>query len=340
MKIVEAADFPVANFQNIENTIKVEDISTNLSNRNDNLTFKASLYTAFLCILFGANTVAIKISLAGVGVFTNAGIRFALASIALVLWAKITKQSLSFNRYQGYKLLILSLIFTFQLSAFYYGLSMTTASHGTLISNLLPFVVLILAHFFIQGDRISINKIGGIALGFMGVLFLFFDYHDISGNMMIGDVVIVIAVCLWGCSAVYTKRVICEISVIQITLYPMIFGTPLFFVAGFLWDAQMLKVIDSTIIHSIFYQSFITAAYGFIAWNRLLCRFGATAIHSFVFIMPVSGIFFSVLLLDEPLTLNIILSIVLIIVGMVIVNRHGNVNKNSVNLKGQDCSNL
>ncbi len=307
----------------LESVEPVESVAVTIA--SNDLTLKASLYTAFLCILFGANTVGIKISLSGLGIFTNAGIRFALASTALFLWAKVTGQSLSFNRQQGYKLFILSIIFTFQLSSFYYGLSMTTASHGSLIANLLPFIVLILAHFFIPDDQITIKKIGGIALGFIGVLFLFFDStsNAVSGQMHTGDIVISFAVFLWGCSAVYTKRIISEISILQITLYPMIFGAPIFLAAGFLWDGEMVRFLDISIINSLIYQSFVTAAYGFIAWNRLLYRFGATAIHSFVFIMPVSGVFLSVILLGEPLTFNIVVSIILIIAGMLVVNRHG-----------------
>ncbi|MBF0113158.1 MAG: DMT family transporter [Desulfamplus sp.] len=306
-------------------TVDTAAITTTAHFNNSDLTFKASIYTAFLCMLFGANSVAIKISLFGLGIFTNVGIRFALASIALIIWAKMVGEPLGFNKKQGYKLLILSLIFTFQLSFFYYGLNKTTASHGTLIANLLPFVVLILAHFFIPGDQMTTKKVTGIALGFIGVLFLFFDSAPdvISGQMQTGDMIVSLAVFLWGCSAVYTKRIISEISVLQITLYPMVFGVPLFFLAGFLFDGQMVKFVDSKIIQAIIYQSFVTASYGFIAWNRLLYKFGATAIHSFVFIMPVSGVFLSVMILDEPLTLNIIVSIIFIIAGMFVVNRHG-----------------
>ncbi|MBF0257996.1 MAG: DMT family transporter [Desulfamplus sp.] len=304
-------------------TLEAAGLNKTANLTNNELSLQASLYTTFLCILFGGNVVAIKISLSGLGTFTNAGIRFALASIALLIWAKMTKQTLYCKRKQGYKLLILSLIFTVQLSCFYCGLSKTSASHGTLIANLLPFIVLILAHFFIPGDQMNIKKVAGITFGFSGVLFLFFDNHEVSGSMQRGDLIVACAVFLWGCSAVYTKRIISEISVMQITLYPMMFGAPLFLIAGFLWDGEMVRLLDGSIIQSLVYQSFVTASYGFIAWNRLLLKFGATAVHSFIFIMPVSGLFFSVLLLNEPLTLNIAISIVLIVAGMIVVNRNG-----------------
>jgi len=316
MKMLETADGPTAvGFSRAE-----------YSGNND-LPLKASLYTTFICILFGGNTVAIKITLSGLGIFTNAGIRFALASMALFFWAKMTGQPLYCDRKQVYKLLILSLIFVLQLSCFYHGLSRTSATHGILIANLLPFIVLILAHFFIPGDQMNMKKVAGITFGFTGVLFLFFDHHEVSGSMQTGDLIITCAVFLWGCSAVYTKRIIAEISVLHITLYPMMVGAPLFLAAGFLWDGEMVRFLDTPIINSLVYQSFVTASYGFIAWNRLLYRFGATAVHSFVFIMPVSGVFFSVLLLDEPLTVNIIISIILIVAGMIVVNRQNSVQK-------------
>ena len=51
---------------------------------SQDLSFSACVFTACLCTLFGANAVAIKISLAGLGVFTTAGLRFAIAAGAAI----------------------------------------------------------------------------------------------------------------------------------------------------------------------------------------------------------------------------------------------------------------
>ena len=50
---------------------------------NQDLSFPAAFFTVCLCTLFGANAVAIKISLAGLGVFTTAGLRFGIAAVAI-----------------------------------------------------------------------------------------------------------------------------------------------------------------------------------------------------------------------------------------------------------------
>ncbi len=284
------------------------------------MTFKASVFTIFLCIIFGANAVAIKISLAGFGAFTAAGIRFAIAAGAILLWAWIKKIELKISSKQLLQMLILTTIIVFQMAAFYIGLGKTTASHATLIANVLPFCVLIMAHFFIPGDTITIKKGIGITLGFVGVLFLFFDPQDISGDLKQGDVIILCAVLFWSSGVIFVKRIIDNYNAIQITLYPMIFGIPFYILGGILWDDQMIITINASVISALLYQALISAAFGFIAWNNLLQRFGATALHSFVFIMPLAGVLFGVLLLGDTVTTHLITSISCIVIGVIIVN--------------------
>ena len=287
---------------------------------NDDLTAKAAVLTVFICILFGANPVAIKFSLTGLGSFTAAGIRFAIAAIVIFTWARFKKIPLRLNQKQVGQMLIVSAIFVVQLSCFYLGLDKTTASHGALISNVLPFFVLILAHFFIPGDSISLKKGIGITLGFMGVLLLFFDEQDLAGDLKRGDLIILGPVFLWSLRAIFVKKSISEYNVVQITIYPMIFGTPFFFLGGFLWDDQMIRIINPTIIKALLYQSIVTASFGFIVWNSLLQKFRATALHSFIFIMPLAGVLFGVLLLGETITTHLVTSITFIVTGVVIVN--------------------
>lgn len=282
----------------------------------------AAAVTAFLCILFGANAVAIKISLAGIGTFTAAGTRFTIGAITLFLWAWFTEKPLKLNSRQVRQVLVLCLFFTIQLACFYSGLKRTTASHGTLIANLLPFNVLILAHFFIPGDRITLKRVTGLILGFTGVVFLLMDATGgaPSTTVQTGDLIVFLAVLVWGGNAVYIKTIIHDFHPVQITLFPMAFGGAVFFAAGCLLDDPMIRFLDARIILAFLYTTFVTAAFGFVAWNTLLSRFGATALHSFIFIMPLSGVFFGILLLDEPVTPHLVAAIAFIVLGICVVH--------------------
>jgi len=288
--------------------------------QNKDFSFLAASFTVFICMLFGANAVAIKISLEGIGVFTTAGIRFAIASVAIFLWAKITGRSFKINKDQILQLLVISIVFTIQLSLFYLGLSKSNASRGTLLVNFQPFFTLFLAHFFIPGDRITKRKIMGILLGFAGVAFVFLEKKGVASDFEVGDVMILTAAFLWSCNAVYTKRIISAFKPFQIALFPMIFSVPFFFLEGVLWDHHMIVFIDSKIIGAMVYQSLVTASFGFVVWNSLLQRYGAVALHSFIFIMPISGVLLGGLILGEPLTVNILIAMLLIVAGILMTH--------------------
>lgn len=272
-------------------------------------------------MLFGANAVAIKISLTGLGVFTNAGIRFGIAAFIIFLWARCTGKPLAVTTKQIHQLVILAMFFFVQLSLFYFGQNKTTASHGTLITNVLPFVVMILAHFFIPGDTINLKKITGLVLGFTGVLVLFFDNAALQNDALLGDLFVLLAVLVWGCHVVYMKKIIDGFHPIQVTLYPISIAAPMFLLSGFLFDGEMIRFIDASIIKAMLYQTLVTAAFGFVAWNTMIQKFGATALHSFVFIMPISGVFLGVTLLGEPVTAHLICAIALVVTGLIVVNK-------------------
>lgn len=143
----------------------------NLSNQD--LPFSAALFTGFLCTLFGANAVAIKYSLSGMGTFTAAGLRFSIAAVAIYFWARFTGRPFALRKGQTFQVLIISIIFTLQLGLLYLGLEKTSASRGTLMVNLQPFFLLILAHWFIPGDRMTKKKTLGLIMGAVGMVLVF-----------------------------------------------------------------------------------------------------------------------------------------------------------------------
>lgn len=287
--------------------------------QNQELSLFAGIFTVCLCILFGANAVAIKISLSGLGVFTTAGLRFSLAAITIFIWALMTGRSFYIRAGQFQKLLVISILFTAQLSLFYLGLSKSNASRGTLLVNFQPFMTLFLAHYFIPGDQITRRKILGILMGFAGVAFVFLEKKGITTDFKAGDLMILSAAFIWSCSAVYTKRIIHAFKPFHMVLYPMVFSVPFFFLEGFLWDPTMIAHVDGHVLCALLYQGLVTASFCFVAWITLLQKYGAVALHSFIFIMPISGVVLGGWMLGEPITGNILIALVLIVSGILVV---------------------
>ncbi len=290
-----------------------------MASDNRDMTFLPGVFAVLLTLIFGGNTVAIKLTLAGMGPLTTAGLRFALAAAAIAGWAHLTGRSFRILPGQAPQLLIVSVGFTIQLGLFYLGLERTYASRGVLISNLLPFLVLLLSHRYIPGECITPKKLIGMVLGFIGVAAMFYGAEGLLASLYSGDLIILAALIIWSCNVVYTKRIIHDYAPFHLVLYPMLFSVPIFIAAAFLWDARMLFDLNPAVMGAFAYQSLISAAFGFVAWSTLLQRYGVSALHAFVFIMPIAGVAFSGLLLGEPITPQLIIAVAFIAAGILMV---------------------
>lgn len=288
------------------------------SSKSNNLPLLAGLGAACLCIMFGANTIAIKMSLHGLGVYFSAGLRFAIASTILVGWALLTKQSLWVARNKVYQLVIISVAFSIQLMLHYVGISQTSASRSSLILNLQPFFVLFLAHFFIPDDKITLKKIVGIVLGFAGIILVFTETNSVSTDFQSGEIMILVGTVIWGGNAVYIKRVFEGFKPLHIALYPMVLSIPLTFTASYFWDSALIIYLDANIIGAMIFQSVLVAAFGYVTWNALLEKYGTVSLHSYIFVMPITGVILGGLILGEPITYKIVLALLLIVTGLLV----------------------
>jgi len=279
----------------------------------------AAFFLVFLCILFGANVIAIKITFTGIGIFTSAALRFSIAVVAISIWARWRKRSMRLSWQQWRQISLFSLVFALQLSLFYLGLSKTNASRGALLVNLLPFFILLLAHVFIPEERITTKKLAGLLLGFSGVVFLFSE-KALNTNFQSGDTLVLLATIVWASNTIYLKKIIAGFDPFQIVLYSMIIAIPFVLLEAYLFDTSYIRELNIHVIGALFYQGLVTASFGFIAWNSMIARYGPVPVHSFVFVMPVTGVVLGSLVLSEPVTLNLLAALVLIVAGILVTH--------------------
>ena len=303
-------------------TIKTGDKERRIPHPTSNpaVGFWAAAYIVLLCVLFGANAVAIKVAFEGFGVFTAAAIRFGVAAVVIALWAVFSGRSFRLQKGQWRYLLIYALLFTAQLSLFFAGLDKTYASRGTLLINLLPFLILILAHFFLPNDRITRRNLIGLLLGFSGVVCVFAGQETFSRDIRIGDGLVLAATFIWAGNTVFIKRVIVDFKPFHIVLYAMLIALPFFVLEALWFDNVAIKSLSWRAVLGLAYQTFVTASFGFIAWNTLLKAYGAVALHAFVFIMPLVGVILSGWILSEPLYPNLWMALTLIVAGILVVH--------------------
>ena len=74
---------------------------------------------------------------------------------------------------EGWPLLGLGVLFAIQLGLLNVGVWLSTAGHAAVLLNAYPVYIVLLAHFLVPGDRLTAATLGGVVLGFAGILVLF-----------------------------------------------------------------------------------------------------------------------------------------------------------------------
>ena len=280
----------------------------------------AALAMALLSIAFGANAVAARMAMPSFGPLTMAGLRFLIGAALVAVWARLQGEPLALGGRRLRDAVLFGVVFSVQLGLFYLGLQRTLASRGSLIGNLQPFLVLLLAHFLLRGERITLRRLLGMFLGFAGILALFLDSQATTSTVRGGDFIILVAVVIWSGTTVWLKRIIDDFTSFQIALYPMAVSAVLLLAAGAAWDDPMVGDVSGRALGALGYQA-VMAGVGFVAWNVMFRRYGAVAINSYLFLQPVAGVSLGALLLGEPIASHgILLGLPLVVVGIAIVN--------------------
>ena len=144
-----------------------------VTENKEDLDLKAVIIMVVLTMLWGFNYTAVKYSNQGLApVFTSA-LRSIIASICGVIYCLRSKEKLFHTDIMLFHGFMVGLLFGLEFACIYVGLVYTDATRSIIFVNTSPFIVAIGAHFLLKGDRLTIVKIVGLVLAFMGVFIVF-----------------------------------------------------------------------------------------------------------------------------------------------------------------------
>ncbi|MFT5365449.1 MAG: drug/metabolite transporter (DMT)-like permease [Candidatus Latescibacterota bacterium] len=289
--------------------------------RNDRLNIRAASLNLLTAILWGGNSVSIKLALAGIPPLCLAGVRFFLGGLVVLIWAKVLGLSLRLHPNERKGIAGLVLIFLTQIYLLNAGTAHTLASRSTIFISAYPFFTTLFAHFFIPNDRISSTKITGMVLAFGGVISVFAESLVLSEfQYLFGDVLVLCSAMLLGARQIYLKRLTQNMHPGKVLIWQALPSLPIFFALSALIETQTLH-IDMRILSGVLYQGLVVAGFCFILLTSLLQRYSASRLAVFGFITPVIGVIISNQLLGDPISPGILLSLALVGAGITIVNR-------------------
>lgn len=287
-----------------------------------NITPRAGAFAVFVSALWSGNSIAIKSGLEYAPPLRLGWYRFVTGALVILIWAVYTKADLRVRRNELRPLAIIGLLFSIQLVFMNLGLKYTTAGHGAVLSVTFPIWMAVLSHFFIPGDRLALPRLGGILVAYAGVVVISLDGlgSDASKEVLIGDILSIIAGFLLGARLIFNARQGGRLDPNKLLLAQAVFGTATFVPASLILEGDPW-IMNKELAISILYQGPVIAGFGFMANLWLIQRYLPSQVGVLNLSQPIFGIILAWLILDEPLTKLLWVGAILVAAGAGIAQR-------------------
>jgi drug/metabolite transporter (DMT)-like permease len=280
----------------------------------------AAMTMVFLTLVWGMNTVFIKLATTGFSPLALTFLRAVLAMAVVYTWC-LYKKIPVFGRDGSLNAGIMAgALFGLEFIVIYAGLDLTSASRGTLMTSTMPFFLMIGAHYLL-GEHITVPKIIGALIAFAGVAVVFLDKLSLpSPNAIYGDMLCLFGGVLWAATTLYIRKSrMDKLSPEKILLYQLA-GAALTAIPLMPFAGPLLREVTLIPVASIVYQAVFVVGFTYVLWFWLMARYPASGLSSFAFLSPVFGVMFGGLLLSEPITVNLLTGLAMIAAGLVLVN--------------------
>ena len=206
-----------------------------------------------------------------------------------------------------------------------YALTYTLASNVGVIISLAPFFTGIIAHFFIEDERMHKNFFIGFVVSMIGVFFISFNGVTTLELNPLGDILTMIAALVWALYSYCVKKISSSYNVIQSTRrmfeYGILFMIPVVLLTD--TNLRLLDVFQTKNILQFLYLSVGASAICFVIWNWAVDVLGTMKTSVYIYLVPVITVIASVFFLDEPLTLMSGIGTILALSGLILSEKNG-----------------
>ena len=278
---------------------------------------KQILLALIVPITWGLGFTLAKIGMEQFSALLIMSIRFGIAGLVLV-W--FTKPPWGYMR----EIFVVALIgSTIQYGLTYNGLKGIDASTAAILVQLEGPILALMGTILLK-EKLGLTRALGMGFAFLGV-FIIAGEPRLDGH--IDSVILLVAgSTVWAVAQIMISR-LKGLSGITILAWVAIMATPQMLIASlFIEDGQWQAITTASLVDwsIIFYLAFVMTVVGYSVWYHLLSSVDVSKVSPFLMLLPITSIIAGMVLLDEKLTLSMIIGGLMIMTGVAstLINWH------------------
>jgi len=275
-----------------------------------------------ICLIWGSTWIAIKIGLSQAPPFYTSSLRFILAVFILAAIVQAKKYPYP-KGLKNFLTLGYPGVFMYGGSyAFIYfaELYIDSALTAVLFASF-PIFVALLSSRKLKGEKL--NGLGwlGLMIGLAGVVLISYDSFQTSRDIFLGTLLALAGAFSAAYGMVLHKKRFADKNIYISATVQMICGGVFLVPGALIFEHWSDFVVSTESIGSIIYLALFGSVIAFLGYYWLLARTRAVTVSLIAFITPLVAIFIGVLFFSESLPLLIAFGTVLILSGILLVER-------------------
>ena len=275
-----------------------------------------------LSILWGGSFFFAEVALEGMQPFTIVFFRVSLAAATLIGIVYATGQTMPGDLRLWLAFFVMGLannIVPFSLIT--WGQTQITGGLASILNATTPLFAVFLAHFFTRDERLTLNRLAGVAIGLFGVVVMIgTDVLAGIGLNVLAQIAVLGAALAYGISGVYGRRFASLSPIVPaagMLTASSVMMLPVMLVVDQPWAAPLPGL---TVWSAVIGMAVVSTAAAYLIYFRILASAGATNILLVTLLVPVSAILLGVFILGERLELQHLIGMALITAGLAAID--------------------
>ena len=279
---------------------------------------------AALILIWGTTWAAIRVSLEGIPPLTGVAMRFVVAAAALLALVPFFGVKLGQSRAERWLWLANGVLtFAVPYGILYWAEQVVPSGLAAVLYATYPLMIALIAHVLLPEERLTLKKVTGILIGFVGVAVIFSeDFRALGGSrVLFASAVLLISPFLAALGSALVKRWGQGVHPLSITAMPMLITAVLTGAVALATERGREVTFGTAPVLALLYLAIFGSAVTFTLYFWLLKHQTATAMGLITYAIPVIAVTVGTLFFDEPFTLRIVFGAALVLVGVAVAMR-------------------
>jgi drug/metabolite transporter (DMT)-like permease len=273
--------------------------------------------------LWGSSYLFIKVAVGEVPPLTLVAGRLVLAAVILWLILAAVRQAMPRSRRLWAAFAVMGLL----NGAVPYSLIFWSEQHissglASLLQATMPLFTVLMGHLLMRDERLTAGRVAGVALGFAGVgLLMLPELRQGAHAGVLGQLAMVASSVSYAGAVLFARS--------RLRGQPALVSTTGQLTMGALWILPLSLLIEGPpravpslpALGSWLGLTVLGTVIAYIIYFKLIERTSAAFTSTVTYIIPVFGLILGALVLSEPLSLTLLVSLALILVGVLLVRR-------------------